>query len=73
MIPRIIHYCWFGKGQKPDLVERCMASWHRFMPDWTYIEWNEDNFDISSAPLYVRQAYEARKYAFGETQQVFFE
>lgn len=64
MIPRIIHYCWFGKGQKPDLVKQCMASWHRFMPDWTYIEWNEDNFDIASAPLYVRQAYDARKYAF---------
>ena len=64
MIPRIIHYCWFGKGQKPDLVAQCMASWHRFMPDWTYMEWNEDNFDVASAPLYVRQAYDARKYAF---------
>ncbi len=64
MIPHIIHYCWFGKGQKPDVVERCMASWHRFMPDWTYMEWNEDNFDVASAPLYVRQAYDARKYAF---------
>lgn len=64
MIPHIIHYCWFGKGQKPNLVEQCMASWHRFMPDWTYMEWNEDNFDVASAPLYVRQAYDVRKYAF---------
>lgn len=46
------------------MVEQCIASWHRFMPDWTYMEWSEDNFAIASAPLYVRQAYEARKYAF---------
>ena len=64
MIPRIVHYCWFGKGQKPQLVEQCIASWHRCMPDWIYMEWSEDNFTIASAPLYVRQAYEARKYAF---------
>ena len=64
MIPRIVHYCWFGKGQKPQLVEQCIASWHRYMPGWTYMEWSEDNFAIASAPLYVRQAYEARKYAF---------
>lgn len=64
MIPRIVHYCWFGKGQKTELVEQCIASWHRSMPDWIYMEWSEDNFAIASAPLYVRQAYEARKYAF---------
>ena len=64
MIPRIIHYCWFGGNQKPELVERCMESWHRYMPDWTYMEWSESNFDIAAAPLYVRQAYEAKKYAF---------
>lgn len=64
MIPRIVHYCWFGKGQKPQLVEQCIASWHRCMPDWIYMEWSEDNFAVASAPLYVRQAYEARKYAF---------
>lgn len=63
-IPKIIHYCWFGRGQKPELVEKCIASWHRCMPDWTYMEWSEDSFAIASAPLYVRQAYEARKYAF---------
>jgi len=64
MIPKIIHSCWFGKGPKPELVEKCVASWHKNMPNWTYMEWNEDNFDIASAPLYVRQAYEAKKYAF---------
>jgi len=64
MIPKILHSCWFGKGSKPELVERCIASWHTYMPNWEYMEWSEDNFDIPSAPLYVRQAYEAKKYAF---------
>lgn len=64
MIPHIIHYCWFGKNPLPDLEQQCLASWHKHMPDWEYIWWNESNFDIASAPLYVRQAYEARKFAF---------
>lgn len=64
MIPHIIHYCWFGKNPLPELEQRCLASWHEHMPNWEYRWWNEDTFDISSAPLYVRQAYEARKYAF---------
>lgn len=64
MIPKIIHYSWFGDSPKPELVERCIASWHRFMPNWIYMEWNEHNFDIAAAPLYVRQAYEAHQYAF---------
>ena len=63
MIPKIIHYCWFGRGQIPQLALDCIASWHKFMPDWTFIEWNEDNFDINSL-TYVKEAYEARKYAF---------
>lgn len=64
MIPKIIHYCWFGGKPKPELVERCLDSWHRYMPDWTYMEWSEANFDIASAPIYVQQAYAAKKYAF---------
>ena len=64
MIPKIIHYCWFGRNPKPALAEKCIASWHRFCPDYEIIEWNEDNFDIFSCPLYVRQAYEAKKWAF---------
>ena len=63
-IPHIIHYCWFGGNPLPELEQRCLASWHQYMPDWEYKWWNEETFDISSAPLYVRQAYEARKYAF---------
>ena len=64
LIPKVIHYCWFGKGDMPELVERCIASWKVHMPDWEYHLWNEDNFDIASAPQYVREAYAAKKYAF---------
>ena len=64
MIPKIIHYCWFGKGQMPELVERCIASWYTHMPDWDFRLWSEDNFDITIAPRYVQEAYAARKYAF---------
>lgn len=64
MIPKIIHHCWFGGNPLPELAERCIATWHKYMPDWEYMRWDESNFDIASAPLYVRQAYEARKFAF---------
>ena len=64
MIPKIVHYCWFGKGEMPELAEQCLASWQKHMPDWQIMAWTEANFDIDSAPLYVRQAYEAKKYAF---------
>ena len=64
MIPKIIHYCWFGRGEMPDLVKTCIASWHRHMPDWNYHLWSEDNFDIASAPAYVQEAYAVKKYAF---------
>ena len=64
MIPKIVHYCWFGKGKMPELVQTCIASWHTHMPDWDFKLWSEDNFDIASAPQYVREAYTAKKYAF---------
>lgn len=64
MIPRIIHYCWFGRSQKPKLVEKCIRSWKLVCPDYVIIEWNEDNFDISATPQYVRDAYKEKKWAF---------
>ena len=64
MIPRIIHYCWIGGSPLPPLAEQCIASWKKHMPLWQIMRWDESNFDIASAPLYVRQAYEARKFAF---------
>lgn len=63
MIPKTIHYCWFGKGEMPKETKNYIASWHKFMPDWKYKLWNEDNFDVSSIP-YVKEAYDAKKYAF---------
>ena len=62
-IPKIIHYCWFGRGQKPELAEKCIASWKKYCPDYIIKEWNEDTFDLDSN-LYVRQAYDSRKFAF---------
>lgn len=63
-IPKVIHYCWFGRNPKPEFVNRCIESWKRICSDYIIKEWNEDNFDISKAPLYVRQAYDAKKWAF---------
>ena len=63
MIPKKIHYCWFGRGEMPQLAKDCIASWHKFMPDWEYRLWNEDNFDVNSV-AYTKEAYEARKFAF---------
>lgn len=63
MIPKIIHYCWFGRGEMPELAKQCIASWYRFMPGYECKRWNEDNFDVKSHP-YVKEAYEAGKYAF---------
>ena len=64
MIPKIIHYCWFGHNPKSELAQKCIKSWEKFCKDYEIIEWNEDNFDVLSAPLYVRQAYQAKKWAF---------
>lgn len=62
-IPRVIHYCWFGRGEKPKKIVMCMKSRQRHLGDYQFMEWNEDNFNIN-CNLYVKQAYEARKYAF---------
>lgn len=64
MIPKIIHYCWFGGGSKPAIAERCLKSWEKYCPDYEIVEWNESNYDISSAPMYVQQAYFKKKWAF---------
>lgn len=63
MIPKIIHYCWFGKGKKPKLALKCIESWKKHLPDYKLKEWNEDNFDLDLYP-YTREAYDNRKYAF---------
>lgn len=63
MIPKIIHYCWFGTKPLPPLAVKCIKSWKKFLPNYELKEWNEKNFDINSNP-YVQEAYQARKYAF---------
>lgn len=63
MIPKKIHYCWFGKGPKGKLFEKCYKSWKKYFPDYEIIEWNEENFDVNQIE-YTKEAYEAKKYAF---------
>lgn len=60
---KIIHYFWFGGNPLPAKVQRCMESWEKFFPDFEIKRWDESNFDIK-ANLYIRQAYEAKKWAF---------
>ncbi|MGR6836806.1 glycosyltransferase family 32 protein [Syntrophomonas erecta] len=63
MIPRIIHYCWFGRGKLPALARKCISSWKKHMPNCEIIEWNEDNFDVNMIQ-YTKDAYKNKKYAF---------
>lgn len=63
MIPKTIHYCWFGRQPMSKLALKCIESWHKYMPDYEYKLWNENNFDITQNQ-YVKEAYEAHKYAF---------
>lgn len=63
MIPKKIHYCWFGRGEMPKLAKKCIKSWKKYCPDYEIKEWNEDNFDLDMYP-YAREAYDNRKFAF---------
>ena len=63
MIPKVIHYCWFGHNPLPKSAIKCISSWRKFFPDYEIKEWNESNFDVNIIP-YTQQAYEAKKYAF---------
>lgn len=62
-IPKKIHYCWFGRKEKPNIVKKCIKSWREKLKEYEIIEWNEDNFDITSNE-FVRQAYNCGKFAF---------
>lgn len=63
MIPKKIHYCWFGRNEKPKAVQKCISSWRKYCPDYEIIEWNEDNFDVQQNP-YIKYCYENKKWAF---------
>ena len=63
MIPKVIHYCWFGYNPLPKLAKKCIDSWKKHLPDYEIKEWNESNFDLDQFP-YTREAYDKKKYAF---------
>lgn len=63
MIPKTIHYCWFGKKDLPPEAKRCIASWKKMCPDYNIIRWDENNFDVNQNP-FSKAAYEAKKWAF---------
>lgn len=64
MIPKIIHYCWFGGGKTPKLMEKCLESWAKVMPDYEVRLWSEETFDINNSVKYVQEAYNEKKFAF---------
>ena len=63
MIPKVIHYCWFGHNPLPKSALKCINSWRSYFPDYEIKEWNETNFDVNMMP-YTTEAYNARKFAF---------
>lgn len=63
MIPKIIHYCWFGRGPMSEIAKECIDSWKQFLPDYEIKLWNEDNFDVNIC-TYTSEAYKIKKYAF---------
>lgn len=63
MIPKVIHYCWFGGNPLPKSAQKCIALWRKYLPDYEIKEWNENNFDVNIIP-YTAEAYKAKKYAF---------
>lgn len=62
-IPKIIHYCWFGRNPLPDLALKCIASWRKYLPDYEIKEWNEDNFNVDQT-TYTAEAYRLKRYAY---------
>lgn len=63
MIPKKIHYCWYGGNKKSKLILKCIASWKKYFPDYELIEWNESNTNLHEN-LYIEQAYKYKKWAF---------
>ena len=63
MLPKTIHYCWFGEAPLPKSAQKCIASWKKFFPDYEIKQWDESNYDVDKIP-YISEAYKAKKYAF---------
>lgn len=63
MIPKILHYCWFGNADMPELTLKCLESWQKYLPDYETVVWNEQNFDVNRY-RFTSEAYHEKKYAF---------
>lgn len=63
LVPKTIHYCWFGGAPYSELIVKCMESWHKYLPEYELKLWNESNFDLEKYP-FALQAYKKKKYAF---------
>ena len=63
MIPKKIHYCWFGGNPLPESAHKCIDSWKKFLPDYEIFQWDESNYDVNKIP-YIAEAYKCKKYAF---------
>ncbi|MDR2408811.1 MAG: glycosyl transferase [Bacteroidales bacterium] len=63
MIPKIIHYCWFGRNPLPESAKRCIASWKKYFSGYEIKQWDESNYNVYVIP-YTSEAYKAKKYAF---------
>ena len=63
MIPKKIHYCWFGRNELPESAKKCIESWKKYFPDYEIVQWNETNYDVNKNE-YIREAYKIKKYAF---------
>ena len=66
-IPKVIHFCWFGGAEYPELIKKCIASWEKYLPEYEIIKWSEENFDIN-CNQYVKEAYENKKWANAKTE-----
>lgn len=64
MIPKILHYVWLGHGEKSDTIKRCFESWKKHLPDYELMLWNEETYNLTAAPRFVQEAYNAKKWAF---------
>ena len=62
-IPKVIHYCWFGKGEFPEIVSKCMDTWKEKCPDYEIVRWDESNYDVNKV-LYTKEAYKVGAYAY---------
>ena len=64
MIPKVIHYCWFGNNEKSDKIKFCINTWKKILPDYKFRKWSEKDLDKLGNNIYIKQAYSAKKYAF---------